>query len=246
MKHIFSNREVIKEGWKLFKANWKLVVSLGIVTILAETLVRGVQQGLVDSSPFLAFVLSLAAVLLSVIIGLGWSKTSLSLIRSHSATWETFKTDPKLWLQSIKAGLWLILYTLKNTAIAVIPGAVLGIAGYLVQTEWLTVLGAAFAIVGFVAVAIYMGVKYQFVSYVVIDHPSIPSRDIFKRSGTLTEKNWWKVFGFTVVTGLVILLGFLCALVGLVAAVPTVMLAKAKAYDALKSHHETGSASSNE
>lgn len=246
MKHVFSNREVIKTGWVLFKANWKLILGLGIATTFAQMFIKAVQQGLVNDSPFLAFMLGLAAALLSIIIGLGWSKVSLSLIRSHATTWENFKTDPKLWLQAIKAGLWLIVYVFRNAIIAIIPGVVLGIIGYSVHIEWLSALGIALAAIGFLIVAVYMSVKYQFISYVVIDHPTINPRDIFKKSGDLTDGNWWKLFVFMLVTGLVILLGAVCLLVGLIAAIPTVMLAKTKVYEMLKSHYETGSISRNE
>lgn len=246
MKHTFSNREAIKTGWRIFKANWKFVLGLGAVTTIIQMFVKAVQQGLVNDSAFLAFILGLAAALLSIIIGLGWSKISLLLIRSQTATWESFKTDPKLWLQAIKAGLWLIFYVFRNAIVAILPGAVLGIIGYSVHIEWLSALGIGLAAIGLLVVAVYMSVKYQFISYVVIDHPNINPRDIFKKSGDLTDGNWWKLLGFMLVTGLVILLGAVCLVVGLIAAIPTVMLAKTKVYEMLKSHHEIGSVSSNE
>lgn len=246
MKHVFSNREAIKTGWELFKANWKFIIVLGIGTTFAQIFVKAVQQGLGDRNPLLAGIVGLIAALITIIIGLGWSKVTLALVRGHHAGYETFRTEPSVWLQSIKATLWLILYILRNTLVVIIPGAILAGIGFGMDIEWLSIVGVVLGVTAGVLMMIYMSTKYQFLTYTVLDYPNEKSKNVFRKTGALTDGVWWKLFGFSVVTGLVTLAGLLCLLVGLVAAIPTVMLAKTKVYEILKNRHETGSVSSNE
>ncbi len=246
MKHVFSNRNALKTGWGLFRANWKFILVLGFITTLAQIFISAVEQGLDNHSAFLSGILGVIAILISIIIRLGWSKVALALVRKHDVDYKTFRTHPSLWLQSIKAVLWLILYGVRNTLLVLIPGAIIAGIGFSIKAEWLSIVGIVLGGGAAALVVIYMSIKYQFISYVVVEHSHENSKKVFTKSGALTDGVWWKLFGFSIVTGIITLGGALCFLVGLIAILPTIMLARTQVYEILKKRHETGSVSGNE
>lgn len=79
---------------------------------------------------------------------------------------------------------------------------------------------------------IYWAVRYQFYLYLIIDQDMGPV-DAIKRSGQLARGAWWHLFGFWWVALGIYLLGFLACCVGVVAAVPVIMVSMAYIYRTL-------------
>lgn len=80
---------------------------------------------------------------------------------------------------------------------------------------------------------IVWGVKYQFVPYIVMER-DMRIWDAFRESDRITEGYKWKLLGFGIVLGLLILAGFLFLLVGALVAIPVAMLAYVRAYRVLQ------------
>lgn len=84
----------------------------------------------------------------------------------------------------------------------------------------------------FIIPGVYLGLKYQFVSYFIVDKKMNPI-DAFKASGEATQGNIWHLFGmYCIFIGLTIL-GALALVVGLFVTTPIIMLAYAYIYDQL-------------
>jgi uncharacterized membrane protein len=76
---------------------------------------------------------------------------------------------------------------------------------------------------------IIWAIKFQFYNYFIIDKGLGPI-EALKRSSAITSGTKWNLFLFDLLLGLIYLLGFLCLLIGLFAAVPTFMVAQAFVY----------------
>lgn len=237
MNKMFSFKGALKTGWDLFMTHWRFIISLGSITILVQFFVNGMQQISFESNPLLGMALWIAGTLISIIISLGWAKVFLSLVRHNHANWDTFKTEPSLWLHFIKVNIWYFLYWLGYVVVAIIPGIAIGLSGYFTEISWLSTTGVVALTVGIVVVSLYMGVRYQFTTFTVLDFSQLRSKAVFKKTGTLTNGSWWRLFLFNIVMGLLILLGIVCIVVGLIIAIPVVQLAHTKVYDILKSRH---------
>jgi hypothetical protein len=233
----FSFKSVLLTGWHTFKKNWKFIILLGFATVFAQMIVRGAEQAAIDRSPILSLALWLVSTILAVIISLGWSKVFLNLVRHNHADWNTFKTEPKQWLLYIKSSLWLAAYSFGYMIVAALPFIILGIIGSYTDIYWLQLASVIAGIAAATVVAVYMAIRYQFLSFSVIDATSSGSQELFKKTGVLTKDIWFQLFGFALVTILLAIVGVLCLVVGLIIVIPVVSIAQAKIYDMLKSHH---------
>lgn len=233
----FSIKSVLTTGWHTFKTHWKFIILLGLATVVAQIIVKGAEQAAIDRSPLLGLILWLVSTILAIIISLGWSKVFLNLVRHNHADWDTFKTEPKQWLLSIKASLWLAAYSLGYMIIAALPFVITGIIGAYTDISWLQIASVSAGVIAITCVAVYMAIRYQFLTFSVIDSGTTHSKELFKQTGNLTNNNWSQLFGFALVTLLLAIAGLLCLGVGLIIVIPVVSLAKAKIYDMLKAHH---------
>lgn len=77
-------------------------------------------------------------------------------------------------------------------------------------------------------------IKFYFAQWLVVDKGMGPI-EALKASAEMTNGLKWDMFGFMAVTGVVMLIGYVALLVGLVASVPTAMLAMGKVYNQLSS-----------
>jgi uncharacterized membrane protein len=80
---------------------------------------------------------------------------------------------------------------------------------------------------------IIWGLKFQFWNYLIVDKEYGPIQAL-KASSALTQGRKWDLLGFGTVCSLVVILGALALGVGLLVAVPTVMLAMAFIYRQLE------------
>ncbi len=81
----------------------------------------------------------------------------------------------------------------------------------------------------FIVPGIYLMIKYQFVSYLIVDK-NMTIRDAFKKSGDMTERIKWNLFKFNLLLFGIIILGVLALVVGLLAAIPVTWIAVALVY----------------
>jgi len=82
-------------------------------------------------------------------------------------------------------------------------------------------------------------VKFQFFSYFIIDKGLGPI-EALKKSSAITKGVKWNLLGFDLLIGGIALLGVLALLIGLLAAIPTAMIAMAFVYRKLLAQTEGG------
>ncbi len=81
---------------------------------------------------------------------------------------------------------------------------------------------------------IIWSIQYQFVGYLILDQGLGPIKAL-KKSSEMTKGSKWNLFVFSLLMMLVVMLGFLCLIAGIFAAIPTVMIAGAFVYRKLLS-----------
>ena len=79
---------------------------------------------------------------------------------------------------------------------------------------------------------IYWAVRYHFYGYLILDQGMSPV-DAIKRSGQLTRGVWWHLFGFWWVIFGIAFLGLIACCVGLLFAIPVMIVATAYVYRTL-------------
>lgn len=79
---------------------------------------------------------------------------------------------------------------------------------------------------------IYWAVRYQFFGYLILDQEYGPV-DAIKRSGELTRGVWWNLFAFWLTMLGIWILGFLACCVGVLFAMPVIIVAIAYVYRTL-------------
>lgn len=81
----------------------------------------------------------------------------------------------------------------------------------------------------FIIPGIYLSVRWMFAEYLVIDRGMKPLQAL-RASSTMTAGNRWKLFGFTLVAILVMLLGFVALIFGVFVSTAVVVFATIKLY----------------
>lgn len=79
---------------------------------------------------------------------------------------------------------------------------------------------------------IYWAVRYHFYGYLILDQGMSPV-DAIKRSGQLTRGVWWHLFGFWLAIFGIAFLGLIACCVGLLFAIPVMIVATAYVYRTL-------------
>lgn len=101
-----------------------------------------------------------------------------------------------------------------------------------------TIIFSVIILVGFILLivpGIIWSLKYQYFSYLIIEKNMKPI-DAIKRSGKMTYGHKWNIFLFMLLTTLISLLGLIVLGVGLLVAIPVVMLANVWVYKWLLEH----------
>ena len=100
-----------------------------------------------------------------------------------------------------------------------------------------TILGGVIIVVGLILLiipGIILSIRLQFMPYLIVEKNMNPF-DAMKRSWAISRNQTWNLFVFSIVCGLVALLGFIALFIGLIWAIPTIMIAAAFVYRKLES-----------
>ena len=79
---------------------------------------------------------------------------------------------------------------------------------------------------------IIIGMMYFFTLFLIVDR-NMEIMDAFKESAAMTKGSRWDLFGFTVIVGLINILGAIALVVGLLVTIPITMFATIYVYKAL-------------
>jgi uncharacterized membrane protein len=236
MNQLPTISSLLSTGWTTFKKNWKFITSAALLTIVIMIVLQ-IIKGATDRHIIAGLVMMIVSIIASIAIALGWSKVLLNFVRNGSAQWDDFKTKMKDWKGYIVA---LIIYNFfKVLALILFIPAFINFFGYFAINIGYTVTPKIFAItlipliIGIVLMA-WLAVRYVFIAFIAVDDTTLSGWKILKKSAAMTKGNMWKIFWYSIIFGLVNLLGLICVVIGLFITVPMTKLAMAKLYDSLK------------
>lgn len=92
---------------------------------------------------------------------------------------------------------------------------------------------------GFIALiipGIYLAARFQFYVYAIVEHGNMGPIDALKKSWHMTRGIFWKLFGFSLVSMLIIVVSIIPFGLGLLFSIPTIGIAYALLYKHLAEH----------
>lgn len=227
---------LIKNAWHTFKTHWGFIWVAGIITIIIEIALHLIQQASQRGSGhvLLDAIAMLFVVLIGLIVSLGWINVLLKMIHGDTLSRRSFTTSPQIWLRAVVATLWVFGFIIVFGILAALPFIILVLIGTATHSMIIINLGIILVVIALATVAIYYTVRYQFTAFVVIEHPELNGKQVFKKAGALTRGHVWQLIGFGVVLGLLNILGFIFIVIGLAFTIPVTKIARAKMYAHLK------------
>lgn len=231
----FTSSASLSAAWKAFVSHWKFLVPTTIGTAIILIILRVATRALENHwLPMLVF--TIISIVAGIVITLGWTNISLRLVRAHSIDLQDFKTNKKSWGHYFLARLIYGVFAVVSMVLILVPMLLLVIsAGSIVP---LVIIGIIAGIAGLV-LFIWLAIRYMFISYVAVDHPTMGAWDMLKESAKLGKGNMIDLFGFGLLLFLVNVVGFLLILLGLLVTVPLSKIAVAHVYEQLKKKHHT-------
>lgn len=231
MNQLPTISSLLSTGWETFKKNWKLIVSAALLTVVIMIVLQIIKDA-TDRHFIGGLVMMIVSIIVSIAIALGWSKTLLNLIRNGSAQWDDFKTNIRNWKGYVIA---LIIFNIYKViaVLLVLPFAFSVISSNGVANFALLIPLVILGIFGILLVA-WLSIRYVFIAFIAVDDVTLSGWKILKKSSAMTKGNMWRIFGYSIVLGLMNLLGLICVVIGLLVTVPVTKLAMAKLYDSLK------------
>jgi uncharacterized membrane protein len=201
----YSKGEAISFGWEAMKNNFVFFL---LFLILAWVVSGGLSAlGSINREAGLTvfpFIFGILGWIVSILIYMAETTISLRLSATPEATAEV-------------SDVWSSWGLFLNFLVASI----------------LVGLSVAVGLIFCIIPGIYIGIRFSFYGYLIIDR-NIGPVEAMKRSWEITKGNTWDLFLLGLLFFGVILLGVLACVVGLFAAIPTVMVAHAYVYRRLE------------
>lgn len=219
----------IKTGWETAKTNFFFFLGILAILFVATFISSAVSSSLTTKSPFLSSLIDILQMLINLILGIGLIKISLKFVDGQKPTF------PDLY-QNISAAMvakYLIgsLLCVLVALIASAPGLVILLALLATTKSYLLSL-----LVGLLAIligVIYTQLRLGQFKYPIVDR-SAKILESLKYSWTITDGNVAKLLLFTIEIAGIVILGFLLIGIGLLWAIPTVLVASAHIYRQLE------------
>lgn len=221
----FSPTEAILFGWNTFKANIGFFLGLmGIIIgfqVIATAFIPDVKTEVNNLSDLGSIfkgtsIYSVIGWLILSLVTLGVIKALLNLVDTGKGNFADglipFK-QPKILVNYILA---MILLFILISIITVIIGIIIFIT-----------FGLGFVLV--IPLAIFLNVRLSLFTYFIVDKGVNPI-EAFMLSWNATKGNFWNLLGFYFLCVGIIISGVLLLLVGLLAAIPVVMIATIYVY----------------
>lgn len=241
----FSKGEAIRFGWSIAKSNVGFFIKLLLVLIGIGILFSIVQSTLQQTKiPILSLVALIVGLTSNIITQLILYKVSLSFVEGRRPSYSellNMSLFPKFALASI---LYAISF-LGAVILFVIPLVTFGIGGIFFSEVFrsylfiILVLGVII-VVGLSYLSAYIAMKYQFFGYFIVAlGKDIGPLESLRLSSKITRGIKMNLYVFSLLSGLIILLGALAIGVGLIWAIPTVGIAHAYIFKKLVSQTQS-------
>lgn len=223
--------DVLGFGWRVMASNLWFFVGLALVAGLLKMAPNWFNQAIGHlPAPAIAIALIslIAAVVgwfISIIVNIGFIKISLRFCDGRKPPFGTLFDFQGCFWRYVGASVLQSLIVFAASPLFIIP-----LVFWLVSGEEAFLLPVV--VIGFflfLVLAAFLSIKYGLCLYFVIDKGLRPVQAL-KASSRTTMGIKWKLFGFGLLCGLIILLGLLCLVVGVFAAYPIVLVANALVY----------------
>ncbi len=203
MSKTFSYKEAVMFGWNMTKKHLQFLLSFTavlFVVVLLFNLLMG--SDVVKSNMLLLFVFQIVYLVIIFVFTAALMWISLRVVDGKSVSWKEISGN--------EAFFWNVLWKFFLTNI---------LYGIVTMVGFILIIVPGF---------IWM-LKYQFAPYLVIDK-KMGVMESMKMSGQITDGYKWTLFGFWIVVMIIELIGLAIFFVGLIVAVPIVMIATAYVY----------------
>ncbi len=230
----FGYSDVLGFGWDVMKSNFWFFTGILFVLFTISIFEQIAQQMAAHFpeavAPFLVITITLITYAIDIILGIGLIKIALSFCDDIKPTFGVLFDGLDCFWRYLAAGL---LYGLIIIGVFVACALPFGVFSFLTGTPPSVCLilpvfaGASI----FVAV---LSIKFSLCFYFVIDKGFGPIKAL-KASSRATNGAKGALFVFGIICGFINLLGALCFMVGLLATIPTVIVATALVYKQLSS-----------
>ncbi len=179
-----------------------------------------------ENMKLLSLIITVATLIITLIISVGWVNVVLRLIRGNSKKWEDFKVSPKI--------LWKVFVSQIITGI---PIFVLGIIIIVNIMIFKTLLSIVLGVSIWLVFIFYIKIRFMFLSNIAIDHKGLRIIELLKKSANITRYHTVDLIGFGILMILINIAGFALALVGLLITVPLTLIAKTYVYEKIKDNN---------
>lgn len=194
-------KKALGDGWRLFKAKWKVLLVLALVTFVVQW-VLNLASSWVGEMWYVAVPLALVSMLVSLFIGLRWIELMLKLVDGHEVEfgdfWRLSADDGRVLGRYLWGSVLFSLMVMVGMVLLVIPG-------------------------------VYLALMYGMFMFLLVDE-RLKVREALKKSKEITKGNRLRLLGFYVVIALLNVLGLLALGIGVLVAMPVTMLAAVFAY----------------
>lgn len=235
MTEKISGPQAVSAAWKVFKKNWKFLVPALIATIAIMFVLQTLQKT-VESKIILSLLVSVIAIIVGIMITLGWSKIVLKLVHNHEIVWQDFKTDTKTWLPFFLARLLIGIFMFAAIMIFALP-IFWAIGSMVAGLVFPVILSIILSLFGFVLV-IWVTIRYMFISFIAVEK-KLNAWKMLTESSRLVKGHTIQLFIFGLLLLLINIIGALLVLVGLLVSVPVSMIATGYVYEHLKKKHQS-------
>ena len=223
--------DVLGFGWQTMAANLWFFVGLcllagvfSFVPSLARIIVE--HSGLPDLTVALINLpFQLIGIIISVIIGIGFTKIGLSFCDARKPSVGTLFAFTGCFWRYLGGALLYALIVMAASPLFLVPLIVWLFVG---RNDFL-LLGVVIGYFLFLIPAIFLAIKFSLWRYFVVDKGLGPIQAL-KASSRTTMGVKWQLFGFSILCGLIVMLGYMVLIVGVFAAYPIVLVANALVY----------------
>ena len=223
----------IKSGWNVAKANIFFFLGILAILLLATFVPSVIASELTSRSSLASSLIDIIQIIINLVLSIGLIKISLKFVDGAKPKMSDLYQN----ISALMVAKYLIASLLSGLAsvAAAIPGlALLFILLATTKSYLLSFLaGLLVILIGVVYVQLRLG---QF-KYAIVDR-NAKIIESLKYSWSITKGNVAKLLLFTIEVAGVVILGFLVFGIGLLWAIPTVLVASAHAYRQLEKSHD--------
>ena len=204
-----SISNVISTAWDHFKAH-ALEITLAFISyIILSILVSVVElMGELTGKPMVALLATIFCGLTNIIFALGFAKIFLDIVRGGKVQIQTLFSQFKPML-------------ILNYVIAIIISSVVICVGFLLL----------------IVPGVYLAIRLQYVALNLIEQERPDFIEALKTSWHMTKGNMLDLLALSVISILILIMGFLALVVGVFIAAPLVTLISTLAYKILKDNY---------